>query len=390
MLFHRRSGISIYFWEGCFVYACIVLPWYLFIYLEQGPAYIYAFFLKENLGRFTTEAFGPSRSIFYYFAIFITDFFPWSLLALTSFCLLWRARKEEPAIKSLSFGLPLLWCMLIFCFFSLSKNKQEYYIAPLYPAAAIIISGVLDKSIVRRNAEEPIQERDPELPMPETAQSNLDFRKRSWWIWPYSLIAIILMAGALLVPFFIISFMSEPPFLLLYGPSFLFVAGGILLVVNIKRRKTDHCFPAVAVPLWALFLIGALFFIPAFESVRPIKGFCKIIETHWSEGDEFGYFHAAAPSMVYYLRRPIFEEGVYKRMTLRFTSDKRVFCILYERDYNYFIKKGLNLHILDRHSPFALRLKVLRDSRRSSINDILLVCNHLPAQPGSREGRPRL
>jgi 4-amino-4-deoxy-L-arabinose transferase-like glycosyltransferase len=391
MLWSRRSAISVYLSDGCLIFALLVLPWYVLIYLQHGWAYIAPFFLKDNLGRFTTIALGPSRSPFYYFSIFLTDFFPWSFLALAVFYRLWRSRKEEAPLKSLSFGLPLIWCMLTFCLFSISKNKQEYYIAPMYPAAAIVLSGFFSKMRPLKNSGRiGIGDRDREPEMHETVRGTAPARQQTWWIVPYSLIALILFGVSLLMPYIIASFMPDSRMLLRYTPSLLLIASSAALALCVLRRKFTHCFPALAVPLWAVFFFGALFYIPAFESVRPIKGFCKDIEMQWRGNDEAGYFRAAAPSMVYYLRKPIFEESSYKRMMCRFQLNKRIFCIISEKDYSYFTNKGLKIFILDRHSPFAIRLGAMLDSGRTSGEDLLLVCNRLPAQPGSNEGHPPL
>ena len=133
---------------GAILFAVIALPWYAIIYRIHGWTYISPFFLRDNFGRFAAETLGPSRSLFYYVPVFGTDFFPWSFLLLPAVYHLWLHRKE-PLLKSLSFGLPIIWCVLTFVFFSLSKNKQEYYIAPIYPVAAVLIAGVLDRMPAR-------------------------------------------------------------------------------------------------------------------------------------------------------------------------------------------------------------------------------------------------
>jgi 4-amino-4-deoxy-L-arabinose transferase-like glycosyltransferase len=424
MLWGRRSGISAYPYMGCAIFACVVLPWYVLVYWAQGWTYIAPFFLKENLGRFAANSFGPSRGPFYYFSVFATDFFPWSLLAPAALYRLWRIRKEDQPLKSLSFGLPLIWCILIFCLFSVSKNKQEYYIAPLYPAAAVILSGILDKSASQRNPGGiGIRERDPELSMPEAMSRAFSLRQLPRWRWryslialifiglsllmpygltialilvglslfmPYGLIALILFGLSLLMPYIFSELMPDTAFVLLFAPSLILIAGVVLLAWNIMRGKFAQCFSALAVSLWAVFLIGTLFYIPALEEVRPIRSFCNIIKMQWHEHDEAGYFRTAAPSMVFYLQRPIFEESNHKRMMRRFQSNKRIFCILTEEDYSYFTDKGVKFIILDRHSPFAIRLGAMLDSGRISGKDLLLVCTQFPELPSSSEGRLRL
>ena len=65
---------------GGLVFAAIVLPWYVLIYLNHGWVYIASFFLKDNLGRFAAITFGPARGPFYYIPAYVFDFFPWSIL----------------------------------------------------------------------------------------------------------------------------------------------------------------------------------------------------------------------------------------------------------------------------------------------------------------------
>jgi hypothetical protein len=113
------------------------------------------------------------------------------------------------------------------------------------------------------------------------------------------------------------------------------------------------------------------------EAVRPIKDFCHRIETEWciTSGAEAGYFRASLPSMVFYLKQPIFEEVSYERMTERFRSERRIFCILSNKDYAYFSERNLKLQILDRRPHFSVRLGNLLGTDSSPGKELLLVSN---------------
>src|SRR5688572_2535791 len=139
----RRFSLSrIHPVTGVLIFTAVTLPWYLLIYQAHGWQYIAPFFLKDNLARFATETFGPSRGPFYYLGTFAIDFFPWSILMVIVAFYLWSTRLTWPRERRLDYGFPLLWCVFVFVFFSLSKNKQEYYIVPLYPMLAVMIAGV--------------------------------------------------------------------------------------------------------------------------------------------------------------------------------------------------------------------------------------------------------
>jgi 4-amino-4-deoxy-L-arabinose transferase-like glycosyltransferase len=345
----------------------VVLPWYVWIYRAHGWTYISPFFLRDNLGRFASQSLGPARGPLYYTTVYIADFFPWSLMALVAAGLLISSRKSEQPMKSLSWGLPLAWCGLTFVLFSLSKNKQEYYIAPMYPLAAIILSGILDKSLYRSVREG--ASRAPAAPGPMKIQTAA-FR------WLYALLCVLFIALSAILAFALRVFMPNLPPVLHYIPSLVFGAAGILTAWSLVRGKIGRCFPILAVSLVTAYWICPWFYLPAAESFRPVKDFCRIIESHSSSDDEAGYYGTALPSMVFYLRRPVFEENDPEGMRRRFESGRRVFCILSEKDYAFFARSGAAaLYVLDRRPRLALRMRSLLSSGGSPEEEMLLVSN---------------
>jgi hypothetical protein len=390
MLWSRRLRIALYPFTGMAIFACVVLPWYMLVYSAHGWTYIAPFFLRDNWGRFATQAMGPSRGLFYYCSVYASDFFPWSLLMLAALCHLWRIRKIEQPVRSLSIGLPMIWCVLIFCFFSFSKSKQEYYIAPLYPAAAIVISGVLDKRASQYYSDKiGIPEADLEPSIPPGSPASVKPLPSSWWSWLYGIPAFFILIFSATMPYILSFLIPNISFLLHYAPPLILATGTGLLIRSILRREYIKCFYMLALSIWIIFMIGALFYIPALESGRPVKNFCRQIEMQWQAQDEAGFFRASLPSMIFYLHRPIFQENDFERMTIRFRSSKQVFCILTEKDYAFFANKDLNIYILDRHSSFTVRLRALLNMGSFSGDDLLLVSNRLPPQAGSPKGRSR-
>ena len=135
-------------------------------------------------------------------------------------------------------------------------------------------------------------------------------------------------------------------------------------------------------------MMCALIYLPELEQYRPIKRFCRLIETQLDAADETGYFRTALPSMVYYLRRPIFEEYDVEEMKRRLRSEKRVFCILAEKDYNYFAdNRDLEIHILDRNSRFSMRLGTLLNAGYFPGEELFLISNR--PDPKSKPSKDR-
>ena len=114
-----------------------------------------------------------------------------------------------------------------------------------------------------------------------------------------------------------------------------------------------------------------------------------MIETQLGAGDEAGYFHTALPSMVFYLRRPIFEENNAAAMRQRLLSRKRVFCILSQKAYNSFAEsRDLEVYLLARQPRFAVRLGTLLNAGQSQEEELLLISNRPGAIIKSAKDRP--
>jgi 4-amino-4-deoxy-L-arabinose transferase-like glycosyltransferase len=362
---------AVQFKLGIVVFACIVLPWCVVVYMLHGWTYILPLFLTDNFARFAVESLGPSRGPFFYVSVFGSDFFPWSLLILPALYFLWRNRKTEAFSNRFSYQFPLIWCALIFILFSLSKNKQEYYIAPIYPVAAVFVAGIIDKSAVRKG-------------------NHQESPRGSLWFWMYGVLAVLLLFLSSVIPFALSSFMPGITPVLHYSPSIILWGGIVLLIGGLIRKKQVWCFSVLAASLWAIYAVCALLYLPALEAYRPVKRFCVLIETQIREGDEAGFYGTALPSMAFYLRRPIFQEGDFDGMLRRFQSGKRIYCILRRQDLDHFAsKKNLKLYILERHPRFAVHLNTLLNAGYFPGEELLLISNRTDRKTPSGRSSPK-
>jgi 4-amino-4-deoxy-L-arabinose transferase-like glycosyltransferase len=364
LLWSRRfRSPAVHPWLGVLIISAIVVPWYVLIYLAHGWTYIGTFFLKDNLGRFASESFGPTRGLFYYVPAFLADFFPWSLFVPAALYETWRTRSEQGGPARLATGFPLCWCGFIFLFFSLSKNKQEYYIAGMYPMMAVLIAGAMDRALFDLKWREP----------------------RSLRIWARSFFAVAaaLLAGSVLIVVFSSRVLPDVPFALHLVPLLILFVTFAVLAWNIVRAMPWRCFTWLAAALWFLFVVVAAAYVPSIERYRPVKELCRVIDQESGPDDESGYFRLAAPSMVFYLRRPIFEEYDPDAMVRRFQSPRRVLCLMTERDYDYFAgTRDLILYVLDRRPRLTTRLRGVFNQSDPGEQEMLLVSN----KPGSESG----
>ena len=288
LIVDRRRRVSIrQLWGPAVLFALIASSWYVALGLRLGWSPVVDFFLKENLGRFSTLDYGPSRGLFYYAGVFAGDFFPWSVffLAALSYCMVRRRIAKEDILL-------LSWIAGFLLFFSLSHNKQEYYILPVYPAAALWLAG-----------------RWCETPPPR------------WLVTAVSSLLLVAFAGL-----YLFSRMIFPDTRGLWVPVLLAVMVGLLLIA--RRLHLAVLFLAL------VFATGLSIYLPAFEVYKPVPAFARTIrEQAGRRRFEAGYLNLASPSLVFYLNQPVFELYSLKEALTKLQSGTMVYMIVDAEDY---------------------------------------------------------
>jgi 4-amino-4-deoxy-L-arabinose transferase-like glycosyltransferase len=145
-------------------FALVALPWYIWVGVETKVAFLQAFILKHNVGRFLQPMEHHGGPLYYYVGVLAVGFAPWSaFLGLAG----WYAREEyketrrqgdketrsESSVVSVSPATDLparyrfLWCWfaVYFVFFSLAGTKLPNYILPVYTPLAILTARFLQR-----------------------------------------------------------------------------------------------------------------------------------------------------------------------------------------------------------------------------------------------------
>jgi 4-amino-4-deoxy-L-arabinose transferase-like glycosyltransferase len=191
----------------------IVLAWYVPAVFLGGKAY-----LEENLFRHTTEAYSTGwthpQPIYYYLYHFPMSFMPWTFFLPAAIVL---GFSKTTIGKRRGFFFLLIWCIVIFTIFSLSKSKRSLYLLPLYPAASLMVGKFWSDFI---------------------SQPLVQFR-RGWISFPlYGFIGLSLIAGAAIpwvTPWLALRKFSFP---LPYGlPVALLMVGSSVVMLIFWRLK---------------------------------------------------------------------------------------------------------------------------------------------------------
>lgn len=146
-----REGLSrARLFLGLGLFLLVTLPWYGAIVKTHGWFFVEDFFLEHNIRRFTGVMGGHAGTPFYYLGILAVGFFPWSAFLPS---LLWdlvprsvaQLRTSEPQRRLVVYLL--IWVGFVFLFFSLATTKLPNYIAPLFPAASLLVALWWDRGL---------------------------------------------------------------------------------------------------------------------------------------------------------------------------------------------------------------------------------------------------
>jgi 4-amino-4-deoxy-L-arabinose transferase-like glycosyltransferase len=339
-------------WLGAGIVLPVILPWYAALYLQMGPPWILRFFLEENIRRFTIGDFGPQRGVLYYPGIFLGDFFPWSLLAIGAVWTLWSIRRRLSAEDRQLLVFLLTWLILPILFFSLSRNKQEYYIMPVYPAGAILIAFLLAR-----------------LSWPGEWPKLWQGVLHATW----AVIGVIGLATAY--------FLAH----ILRLDAAAWILGGLVVVAQVLGWRLFHQkdWEKVAVlfclTVWLFFQMAVLAVIPRLEQFQHIQEFARIIQVESTPADRIGSYDFACPSLCYYTRRPIMELVKKEEFVHVFSQPQTFFCVIRKHNLAILDQHKLPYSILDDRPLVSIRLKdLVSRSKGAADNRLLLIVNKKP------------
>jgi 4-amino-4-deoxy-L-arabinose transferase-like glycosyltransferase len=126
------------------VFLAVAAPW--FVAVERAsPGFNYIFFVREHLLRYATPESKRGGPIYYFLAVFIAGFLPWTFLLRRVWSRLQESRRAR-GLEWLDDLYVALWFGVIFVFFSISRSKLIPYLLPAMPAAAILAARAIRRT----------------------------------------------------------------------------------------------------------------------------------------------------------------------------------------------------------------------------------------------------
>ncbi|MEO6235641.1 MAG: glycosyltransferase family 39 protein [Vicinamibacterales bacterium] len=135
-----REGISRLHWKsGLAVAAVAAAPWFAWMYVRFGDAFVQGYLLAGNLYYLTQPASFSGRAVShtYYARVVAGAFFPWSVIAAGRAIDLLMRRGDAPSAWR-DEKLLWLWAATVVGLFSVARFKLDHYIFPAAPAVCLI------------------------------------------------------------------------------------------------------------------------------------------------------------------------------------------------------------------------------------------------------------
>jgi 4-amino-4-deoxy-L-arabinose transferase-like glycosyltransferase len=268
------------FVPGALIVLAVVLPWYAAIYREHGWEYIQHFFVGENLERFSAP-FTTARSPLFFIPVLLADILlPWAPLLVVPLLTAWR---REPDTTESGPIRRAVWCwiVVIVAAFSLSASKEDLYILPAIPAAAVLIADGLVRTAW-----------------------GASHRGIGWVLVAIAIVCLVL-SGVILAWF-------ANGYYAIAGAatlSMLLALTGVLAIVSLWRRE----FAAAVLTLACGFTLFNYVFVaralPDLERLKPVRPLADVINQRGGPAAALGFFNMDLPSFVYYTRRPVVKMG---------------------------------------------------------------------------------
>lgn len=261
---------------GALIVAAIAVPWYVAIYAEHGWEYIRFFFVDENLGRYANPFTGDRSPFFFLFVLFGDILLPWAPLIAIPIVTAWRRAGRENRTDATR-RLLWWWVTITVAIFSFSASKEDLYILPAIPAAAVLVADLL-------------------------VSSGYGSRHRGVRAVLMAIAGLDVVLAALIVAFF-----TNGPYALASAPVLagVLAVAGVLAFTLLTRRSHAAAVMTIAAGFVSFNYFFVLWALPDVERMKPAPLLAQVVTRRASPAAALGSFNVGLPSFVYYAGRPV-------------------------------------------------------------------------------------
>jgi hypothetical protein len=360
------------YWHGGFpllgtaLFILVTLPWYATMLAIHGSTYV-TIAKAQTVGRFMAPMEGHGFGLLFYVPVLLFGFFPWSGLlpmAMYSCIKTWRVSRRSAGesvpqhsvtdIRPASYEVELfatLWVVGAFVFFTLSSTRLQHYIAPLFPAAALLTAAYWHRGLLD--------------PATRGLRASIHLMMG---------LGLLLALGFSSIPWiyarFLNKMLKEFPSAQLLDPStwdagpyaaamVLFVGMALVGYFGVNEQRRPGAFWAAGASLAIVMFIAVRLAVPLLNQyfIAPPQELAYAAGVNLSPSDHFIVYGATRPSTVFYAKRKVSFVPSGEEETIRTTLAKpgRIMLLVPESYYSRLPAEADRLvPILRRHGYLLL------------------------------------
>jgi 4-amino-4-deoxy-L-arabinose transferase-like glycosyltransferase len=235
-------------------------PWFLYMWLRFGDAFVTGYILRENLLLFVGSLYGSQRSVLFYAKVIVVGLLPWTPPLIGRLFDATRGLRIGTAERLL-----WSWSIAVVGFFTISGFKLDHYVFPAAPALCLLSAAAWSQA--RSEQQHPIGIVVGLVAIP----------------------LVLFAAGVVLIPG-----LDRVPLDLPAGARLLpivLLATGLAMLGQIGRHWRPASAPYIAAGgLLACYAVVITIGLPAFEELKPTRRLARMVATTAAADDHIGTF----------------------------------------------------------------------------------------------------
>jgi 4-amino-4-deoxy-L-arabinose transferase-like glycosyltransferase len=309
---------------GLLLIVAIAAPWFVYMYMRFGQAFVDGYFLDENVRLFAASRFGNQPGFWFYFQILATGLLPWTGLLvgrlIDDLRGAWRGVRVDHVETML-----WAWTMAIVGFFTASTFKLDHYVFPAAPALCVLCA--------RAWTDVRLRHRDP-----STAASRIGL----YFIGPF-LVAVGMGCG-----YFLIARLALPRAAIVVAVA-LTAAGVALTTLANARGALPVRVPWVVTSALIVTYAGVVAFVmPALEQRKVVPDIARWVAARAQDGDRIATYRMNrwTPAYRFYVGRHVRMLEDPAEAERFFRKPEPFYCVMRRNAFDEFVAQGARLEVL--------------------------------------------
>jgi len=320
----RRRLLGLHWILGLLLIVAISAPWFVYMYVRFGQAFVEGYVLDENVRLFASTRFANQPGFWFYFQILATGLLPWTGLLVGRMVddvrCVWSGRRVDHVETML-----WAWTLAIVGFFTASTFKLDHYVFPAAPALCVLCA--------RAWTDVRLHHRDP-----STAASRIGL----YFIGPF-LVAIGVGCG-----YFLIARLALPRAAIVV-PVALTLAGALLTALANVRGALPPRVPWLVTGALIVTYAGVVAFVmPALEGRKVVPDIAQWVAARAVDADRIATYRMNrwTPAYRFYVGRHVhmLEDPVEAEHF--FGKPEPFYCVMRRNAYDEFVAQGARLEVL--------------------------------------------